>query len=191
MALLKIAQMGNPILRRVADKVHDPQAPAVQGLVADMIETMDDAAGVGLAAPQVHESQRIIVFRISGARAAEADSDPAIGEASGVPLTALINPIFEPTDPRQDEDWEGCLSIPGLIGKVPRYRRIRYWGTTIDGRTVVREASGFHARVVQHEIDHLDGVLYPERMTDLATLAFTSEIGRHGGGRAEDTPSEA
>jgi peptide deformylase len=191
MALLKIAQMGNPILRRVADKVHDPQAPEVQGLVADMIETMDDASGVGLAAPQVHESLRIIVFRIQGARAARAESVGGEANHDGVPLTALINPIFEPTDSRQDEDWEGCLSIPGLIGKVPRYRRIRYWGTTLDGRTVVREASGFHARVVQHEIDHLDGVLYPERMSDLATLAFTSEIGRHGEAPADDAPSAA
>lgn len=188
MALLKIAQMGNPILRRVADKVHDPQAPEVQGLVADMIETMDDASGVGLAAPQIHESRRIIVFRIPGAGG---DSGTTADAAAGVPLTALINPIFEPTDPRQDEDWEGCLSIPGLVGKVPRYRRIRYWGTTLAGRTVVREAAGFHARVVQHEIDHLDGVLYPERMSDLATLAFTSEIGRHREAPADDAPSAA
>ena len=184
MALLKIAQMGNPILRRVADKVHDPQAPGVQGLVADMIETMDDASGVGLAAPQVHEPLRVIVFRIPEARTSG-------DEAGGVPLTALVNPIFEPTDSRQDEDWEGCLSIPGIVGKVPRYRRIRYWGTTVDGRMLVREASGFHARVVQHEIDHLDGVLYPERMTDLATLAFTSEIGRDDAASADDTPSAA
>ena len=184
MALLKIARMGPPVLRRSAEKVHEPLAPEVQGLVADMVETMEDAGGVGLAAPQVHESRRIIVFRIPGARAGAGTGDGA------VPLTALINPGFEPTDPRQDEGREGCLSIPGLVGQVPRYRRIRYWGVGLDGRQIVREAADFHARVVQHEIDHLDGVLYPERMVDLATLAFTSEISRQAADDA-DTPTAA
>ncbi len=183
MALLKIARMGHPVLRQPAEMVHDPLAPEIQGLVADMVETMEDAGGVGLAAPQVHESRRVLVFRVPAGRAETAES----GE---VPVTVLINPGFEPTDPRQDADWEGCLSIPGLVGKVPRYRRIRYWGVGLDGATIVREAAGFHARVVQHEIDHLDGVLYPERMADLATLAFTSEISRQAADPA-DTPTAA
>jgi peptide deformylase len=178
MALLKIARMGHPVLREPADKVRDPQAPEVQRLIADMIETMDDAPGVGLAAPQVHVARRIVTIRVSGRRMGGDDGADSDSDSEGVPLTVLINPGFEPLDPRQDEGWEGCLSIPGLMGKVPRYRRIRYWGTAPDGRLIGREASGFHARVVQHEIDHLDGVLYPERMSDMTTLVFTSEVSR-------------
>jgi len=188
MALLKIARMGHPVLRLPADSVRDPQAPAVQRLIADMTETMYDADGLGLAAPQVHESLRIIVFHVPATRrAAEApdagdtpdDSEPpGTGAAREVPLTALINPRFEPLDSRQSLGWEGCLSIPGLMGRVPRYRRIRYWGLDPTGREILREADDIHARVVQHECDHLEGILYPERMTDLTSLCFTSELGR-------------
>jgi len=138
-----------------------------------MVETMKDAGGVGLAAPQVHVSSRLIIFSAPRER-----GDAAAGETEFAPLTALINPTFEPIDEEKVSGWEGCLSIPGLSGVVPRFKRIRYNGLSPTGEVVEREASGFHARVVQHEIDHLDGVLYTMRMADLALLAFTDEL-RH------------
>lgn len=187
MAILKIARMGHPVLRQPAEAVHAPHHPEIQRLIADMIDTMTDAEGVGLAAPQVHVSQRIIVFYVPAHRA-DAPEGEATDAGNGmaedgaeVPLSVLINPQFEPLDSRQTTDWEGCLSIPGLVGRVPRYRKIRYWGLDARGRKVVREAEGFHARVVQHECDHLDGVLYLERMEDISSLCFTSERGRAGG----------
>jgi peptide deformylase len=182
MSLLKIARMGHPPLREPADAVREPADPEVQRLIADMIETLADAGGIGLAAPQVHTPWRILIFRVPAARLRRDATRrggthvPERERREGVPMTVLINPGFEPLDTRQDEGWEGCLSIPDLIGKVPRYRHIRYWGQDAAGQPVSREAHGLHARVVQHEIDHLDGVLYPERMVDLATLAFSSEI---------------
>ncbi|AWK86949.1 peptide deformylase [Azospirillum thermophilum] len=166
MALLKIARMGHPVLRTVASPVSDPTAPAIRRLAEDMIETMLDAPGVGLAAPQVHESKRIIVFRVP--------ADRSGGESVGI--TVLINPVIEPLGDGMELGPEGCLSIPGLRGMVPRWSRIRYRGYGLDGELVEREADGFHARVVQHETDHLDGVLYLDRMTDLRLLAFTEEL---------------
>lgn len=162
MSILKIAKMGHPVLARVAEPVSDPQSPEIARIVEDMIETMVDANGAGLAAPQVHISQRIVVFH-------------APGDADGA-LTALINPEITPLSDEKEEGWEGCLSVPGLRGLVPRYSRIRYRGTTPNGDEIDREVSGFHARVVQHECDHLDGVLYPQRMTNLADLIFESEF---------------
>ncbi len=171
MTVLKIARMGQAVLRQRAAPVELPCGPEVRRLAADMIETMHDAGGTGLAAPQVFVPRRLIVFFVDGARARAGDP-----EAEGVPVTVLVNPDCRPLDDDMESDWEGCLSIPGLVGRVPRHSRIRYWGETLDGTPVVREARGFHARVVQHEIDHLDGILYPQRMTDLATLAFASEL---------------
>jgi len=185
MTVLKIARMGQPVLRRRAAPVDLPRGPEVRRLAADMIETMHDAGGTGLAAPQVFVSRRLIVFFVDGARARAGDP-----EAEGVPLTVLVNPDYRPLDDEMESDWEGCLSIPGLIGQVPRHRRIRYWGETLDGVPVVREAQGFHARVVQHEIDHLDGILYPQRMTDLATLAFASELRAPSKAEAEEAEAE-
>lgn len=176
MAERRIARMGQPILQEVAERVKDPGEPWVQELVRDMIDTMYAAPGIGLAAPQVFVPYRVIVFHIPPTRQYQEETGEDGHPADGVPVTTLINPAFEPLDPRQDDGQEGCLSIPDLIGQVPRYRRIRYWGTTPDGRVVGGAASGLHARVVQHEIDHLDGVLYPERMTDMSTLAFASEL---------------
>ena len=170
MTLLKIARMGHPVLLRRAEPVADPTAREIGRLVDDMIETMQDARGVGLAAPQVHVSRRVIVFRAPAERAAEGGQD---GE---VPLTALVNPEFEPVGEELELGWEGCLSIPGLSGAVPRHARIRYRGTAPDGEAVEREAHGFHARVVQHEIDHLDGILYTMRMDDLGMLCFSDEM---------------
>jgi peptide deformylase len=178
MAILKIARMGHPVLRRVADPVADPTAPEVARLVADMLETMIDADGIGLAAPQVHASLRLVCFHVPRARAG-AGANAAPDHADGpVPLTILVNPLIEPLDDAMAEGWEACLSVPGLTGSVPRHLRIRYSGVGLDGQPIERLAEGFHARVVQHECDHLDGILYPQRMTDLSRLAYVEEIRR-------------
>jgi peptide deformylase len=168
--LLKIARMGHPVLRRVAAPVADPDDPEVARLVADMIETMHDAAGIGLAAPQVHQPRRIIVFRVPTDRAESDEPPPPEGD------TVLINPLVVPLGEALVEGIEGCLSIPGLRGIVPRFARIGYRGLDLDGRVVEREAAGLHARVVQHELDHLDGILYLDRMPDLRRLAFDAEV---------------
>ena len=180
MAILKIARMGHPVLSAPAQPVEDPTAPAVRHLVSDMIETMEDAGGTGLAAPQVHVPLRVVVFFVGAERAARDEEEGAdSGESSlAVPLTVLINPVIVPLDEERELGIEACLSVPGLMGQVPRYRRIRYRATDIEGRVLEREAEGFHSRVVQHECDHLDGILYPQRMTDLGTLIFESEA-RH------------
>jgi peptide deformylase len=178
MAILKIARMGHPVLNRPAEPVAGPGAPEIRRLVGDMIETMEDAGGTGLAAPQVHVSRRVMVFFIAAERArreAGAADLPESG-AGAVPLTVLINPEVEPLGEETALGWEACLSVPGLAGEVPRYTAVRYRGSTLDGDMIEREATGFHARVVQHECDHLDGVLYPQRMTDLSRLVFASEM---------------
>ena len=173
MALLKIARMGNPVLRAPAAAVEDPTAPWVRRLVDDMIETMEDAGGTGLAAPQVHEPWRIVVFFVSAERLTEMPGDVAQD------LTVLVNPVVELLGRERALGWEGCLSVPGLRGVVPRHLRIRYRAIGLDGKTIEREAEGFHARVVQHECDHLDGILYPQRVTDLRLLVFLEELQRH------------
>jgi peptide deformylase len=170
MAILKIARMGHPVLRRPADPVADPTAPAIARLLADMKETLADAGGVGLAAPQVHVPLRIVIFEVPAHRA---------GEEGPVPMTCLINPAIEPLDEEKDLGWEACLSVPGLTGLVPRWRHIRYRGVSPSGEAIERDAHDFHARVVQHECDHLDGTLYPQRMTDLSLLSFVEEM-KHG-----------
>ena len=177
MTLLKIARMGHPVLLRRAEPVADPTAREIRRLVDDMVETMEDANGVGLAAPQIHVSRRVIVFKAPSGRAAP-DGEAEAAEDAEAPLTALVNPSFEPVGDAVELGWEGCLSIPGLSGAVPRHARIRYRGTAPDGRAVEREARGFHARVVQHEIDHLDGILYTMRMDDLGMLCFSDEMHR-------------
>ena len=171
MTLLKIARMGHPVLINRAEEVPDPTIREIRTLVDNMVETMNDASGVGLAAPQVHVSKRVIIFNAPRGRA-EAGGD----ETEFAPLTALVNPVFEPLSDEVALGWEGCLSIPGLTGAVPRHTRIRYRGHGTKGEVIEREASGFHARVVQHEIDHLDGILFPMRMTDLKLLAFNEEM---------------
>ena len=171
MTLLKIARMGHPVLTHRAEDVGDPTARDIRRLVKDMMETMDDGHGVGLAAPQVHVGRRVIIFKAP----AERTDDEADANSTSA-LTELINPSFEPVSDNMELGWEGCLSIPGLTGAVPRHTRIRYRGMDNSGRSVEREASGFHARVVQHEIDHLDGVLFPMRMTDLSLLSFNEEL---------------
>ena len=173
MALLKIARMGHPVLRARAAAIDDPTAPWVRRLAADMVETMEDAGGTGLAAPQVHRSCRLVVFRVDGDRVTDLPGD---GEQD---LTVLINPVIERIGDEEALGWEGCLSVPGLRGVVPRHLRIRYRALGLDGTPIEREAAGFHARVVQHECDHLDGVLYPQRMTDNRLLFFLEELQRH------------
>ncbi len=161
MAILKIARMGHPVLLQTAEPVSDPAAPEIRRLIADMIETMHDAQGVGLAAPQVHVPLRLFVYRTGAATAA-----------------ALINPELEPIGDEVERGWEGCLSIPGLRGCVPRAKRVRFRGLDAEGRPVSGEAEGMAARVFQHETDHLDGILYPMRMDDLSLFGFTEELAR-------------
>ena len=171
MTLLKIARMGHPVLLKTAEPIADPTSRDVGRLLEDMVETMEDATGVGLAAPQVHEGKRVIIFKSPGERGEEGGADTDFS-----PLTALINPEFEPLDDDIAMGWEGCLSIPGITGAVPRFSRIVYRGYAPSGEAVEREATNFHARVVQHEIAHLDGVLFPMRMTDLSLLSFNEEL---------------
>ena len=178
MAILKIARMGHPILATRAAPVSDPTAPEIRRLVNDMVETMADANGAGLAAPQVHVPLRVVVFQAPGERT----TDPGlVGEEAfdhTAPLTVLINPEIAILDARPKGGWEGCLSVPGLRGWVERPAHIRYRGFGLNGEVIDRVARGFHARVVQHECDHLDGRLYPSRMNDLTRLIFESEL-RH------------
>jgi peptide deformylase len=171
MAILKIARMGHPVLLQKAHPVEDPTAPEIKRLVEDMIETMLDAGGVGLAAPQVHVSLRLFVFHLPASRI---EGEDAIALAAH----AVINPEFTPLDETQRMGWEGCLSIPGLRAAVPRFPRIRYAGFGTDGLGFERDAAGFHAVIVQHEYDHLDGILYMMRMTDFSMMGFNEELAR-------------
>jgi peptide deformylase len=157
-------------LRRIAKPVEDPTDPAIAALAQSMMETMLAAPGVGLAAPQVGQSLRMIVMRLIADRAAAAD------EAEPQRMIALINPEIEALGPETEPGWEGCLSVPELRGVVPRAQRIGWRGWLADGRRVEGEASGFQARILQHEVDHLDGILYFDRMQDFSTLGFGPEI---------------
>jgi len=177
MAILKIARMGHPVLRRVADPVVDPTAPDIRRLVRDMLETLEDIGGVGLAAPQVHVSRRVVIFEVPAERAARGSNGETPPE--GVAMTVLINPVIEPLADDKELGWEACLSVPGLTGAVPRFTRIRYHGYGLQGERIEREAGGFHARVLQHECDHLDGRVYLDRMTDLRSLTFLKEFEDH------------
>jgi peptide deformylase len=173
MAVLKVAHLGNPILRQIAAPV-PPEgigAPEIQRLIDDMLETMADEDGAGLAAPQVHVSKRIVIYGV--------ESNPRYPDAEGVPLTILVNPRLTPLTEEQEEDWEGCLSVPDLRGKVPRFTRLRVEAYGRDGKPLRFEAAGFHARVVQHECDHLDGKIYLDRMKSMETLTFLPEFHRY------------
>jgi peptide deformylase len=174
MAILKIARMGHPVLLQPCAPVADPGAPEIRRLVADMLETMMDAPGVGLAAPQVYQPLRLFVFRVPGGRQGQDPEDIAQEN------TVMINPVVELIGQERVLGWEGCLSIPDLRAAVPRASRIRYRGVDCDGNVTEREATGFHARVVQHEYDHLDGILYPMRMTDFRYFGFSEELNRAG-----------
>ncbi|MFQ5487082.1 MAG: peptide deformylase [Gammaproteobacteria bacterium] len=168
MAIREVLKMGNPVLLQVAEPVSDFNTAELDQLVADMFDTMAALEGAGLAGPQIGVSRRIVIFGV--------EANPRYPEVEPVPTTVLINPLIEVLDQTLEEDWEGCLSVPGLRGLVPRYRRIRYTGFDQQGQAIERSAAGFHARVVQHECDHLDGILYPQRIRDLRQLGFESEL---------------
>lgn len=178
MSVLKVARLGHPVLRRVADPV-PPEAIAsaeIQRLVDDLIETMIEYDGAGLAAPQVHVPKQVVVF--------EVDDNPRYPNAADVPLTVLINPKITPVTLEMAEDWEGCLSVPGLRGRVPRHTAVRVEAWDRAGRQLDYVARDFHARVVQHECDHLFGKVFLDRMASLASLTFLEEFGRYHGGDA-------
>jgi peptide deformylase len=173
MAVREILKMGDPRLLRVAPPVTQFDTPELHALVQDMFDTMAAANGAGLAAPQIGVDLQLVIFGF--------ERNERYPDAPAVPRTVLLNPIIAPLpEPdgllAEEDGWEGCLSVPGLRGVVPRYRRIRYTGVDVSGRPIEREAEGFHARVVQHECDHLIGRLYPTRMRDLTQLGYTSVL---------------
>jgi peptide deformylase len=168
MAVLEILKMGDPRLLRKAQPVTAFATPELRTLIDDMFETMHAAGGVGLAAPQVGIDLQLVIFGFE-----QSDRYP---EAPAVPLTILLNPTITPLGEEEDEAWEGCLSVPGLRGLVPRWTRIRYQGVDQQGQPIERDVDGFHARVVQHECDHLWGTLYPMRVRDLRNFGFTEVL---------------
>jgi peptide deformylase len=170
MAILKIARMGHPILLGDAAGVPDPTAPEIQRLLADMAETLEDAGGVGLAAPQVHVPLRLFIFHVPASRT---------GTGTNMGLRAIINPVLTPLSDELVLGWEGCLSIPGLRAAVPRHKAMRLTGLAADGGAIDEIIEDFPARVVQHETDHLDGILYPSRMEDFRFFGFNEELERY------------
>ncbi len=172
--ILKVARLGHPILRKVAEPVPPDQitTPDIQQFIDAMIATMYEYDGAGLAAPQVHVSKQIVVM--------EVERNPRYPKAPAIPLTVYINPEITPLTEDTDEDWEGCLSVPGLRGRVPRYTRIRLRAYDRTGTRLEFIAEGFHARVIQHECDHLWGHVYLDRMRDMSSLTFIEEFVKYG-----------
>lgn len=168
MAVSTLLRMGDQRLLEVAKPVLDFATPALAGLIDDMFDTMNAAGGVGLAAPQIGVGLQVVIFGF--------ESSERYPEAEAVPLTVLLNPVITPLSDAEELGWEGCLSVPGLRGEVPRWARIRYQGLTPQGETIDRTVDGFHARVVQHECDHLIGKLYPMRIRDMARFGFTDVL---------------
>jgi peptide deformylase len=168
MAIREVLKMGDPRLLAVADPVREFGTPELDDLLADMRDTMQDLNGAGLAAPQIGVGLRVVIFGM--------DFNPRYPEADPVPYTVLINPVLTPLSDEMEDGWEGCLSVPGMRGVVPRYRELRYTGVDVGGRPIDRTANGFHARVVQHEVDHLDGILYPRRIRDLTQFGFSDAL---------------
>lgn len=168
MAIREILKMGDPRLLRHAQPVTEFGTPALKALLEDMFDTMKAANGAGLAAPQIGVDLQVVVFGFQ--------RNERYPEAPPVPMTVLINPVITPLSDATEEGWEGCLSVPGLRGVVPRLSRIRYTGVDADGQAIDREAEGFHARVVQHECDHLIGTLYPMRIQDFSRFGFTEVL---------------
>ncbi|QJR09970.1 Peptide deformylase [Usitatibacter rugosus] len=167
MAVREVIRMGHPTLAQVAQAVTS-FGPELQALLQDMRDTMAAQNGAGLAAPQINVPVRVVIFGV--------EKNPRYPDAEEVPFTILVNPKIEFLTKELEEGWEGCLSVPGLRGVVPRFTKLRYTGFDENGKPIDRVADGFHARVVQHECDHLDGVLYPQRMTDMARFGFTDVL---------------
>jgi len=168
MTVREILKMGDARLLRVAQPVREFGTPELRALIEDMFDTMAAADGAGLAAPQIGVDLQLVIFGF--------ERSERYPDAPPVPQTVLINPVITPQGEAMEEGWEGCLSVPGLRGVVPRHARIRYAGFDAEGRSIEREAEGFHARVVQHECDHLMGVLYPMRVRDFSRFGFTSVL---------------
>ncbi|HEY2918527.1 MAG TPA: peptide deformylase [Candidatus Binatia bacterium] len=173
MSILKVTRLGHPVLRKVTESVsqRELQSPALQKFIDDMIETMKEYDGVGLAADQVHESKQIAILEVA--------DNPRYPEKPQVPLTVLVNPTITPLSEEVEEDWEGCLSIPDLRGMVPRYKSVRVQALDRQGKEIDFVANEFHARVIQHEFDHLNGKVYLDRMRDFSTLTFLQEFARY------------
>lgn len=173
MAILKVASLGHPVLRKVTETVtaSELRSQTVQQFIDDMIVTMKEYDGVGLAADQVHESKQIAVLEVAG--------NPRYPNKPDVPLTVLVNPKITPLSEEMEEDWEGCLSVPDIRGRVPRYKSIRVEAWDRKGKALNFIAEDFHARVIQHEYDHLNGRVYLDRMGDLSTLSFLTEYARY------------
>ena len=168
MAIRPVLKMGHPLLRQVAEPVTAFGTPELLDLVRDMDDTMRALNGAGIAAPQIGVSLRAVIFEVT--------RNPRYPQAEPVPYTVLLNPVLDPLGNERDEAWEGCLSVPGLRGIVARHTKLRYRGFDLDGRPIDRTVTGFHARVVQHEVDHLDGILYPMRVADLRSFGFEDEL---------------
>lgn len=168
MAVRPVLKMGDPLLLQRAAEVDAFGTPQLQALLQDMHDTMAAENGAGIAAPQIGASLRVVIFGF--------ESNERYPDAPPVPATVLINPTLEVQDDEREEGWEGCLSVPGMRGLVPRYKRLRYRGFDAAGQPIDRTVDGFHARVVQHEVDHLDGVLYPMRITDLRKFGFSAAL---------------
>jgi peptide deformylase len=166
MTVREILKMGDPRLLRVAEPVREFGTPEMEALIADMFDTMHAANGAGLAAPQIGVNLQLVIYGFK--------ENQRYPDAPAVPETVLINPVLTPLSSEMDEQFEGCLSVPGLRGVVPRYTHLHYEGVDQFGEPIVRDADGFHARVVQHEVDHLLGILYPMRITDFSQFGYTS-----------------
>ncbi|MDI3515096.1 MAG: peptide deformylase [Gammaproteobacteria bacterium] len=184
MTVRSVLRMGDPRLLQPAAPVTAFGTPELAALIEDMLDTMAAEGGVGLAAPQIGVGLRVVIFGF--------EHSQRYPDAPPVPMTVLINPVITPLDDETEDGWEGCLSVPGLRGVVPRHTRIRYEGFTPAGEPIDRFAEGFHARVVQHECDHLDGTLYPMRVRDFTRFGFTDvlfpELGAQGGTQDARTP---
>jgi len=168
MAVRTVLRMGDPLLLQRAQEVEKFDTPELHALIRDMHDTMEAMDGAGIAAPQIGVSLRVVIFGVG--------KNPRYPDAEQVPYTVLINPVITFLDDDMEDGWEGCLSVPGMRGIVPRYSRVHYAGFDPYGQHIDRIASGFHARVVQHECDHLDGILYPMRIADLRTFGFTDVL---------------
>jgi peptide deformylase len=168
MTVRRVLKMGDPLLYRKAEAVKEFNTPELETLIADMYETMEALNGAGLAAPQIGVSQRVVIFSV--------EANPRYPDVELVPSTVLINPVLTPIGDEMEDGWEGCLSVPGLRGVVSRYQKLRYTGFDQHGNPIDRTVSGFHARVVQHECDHLDGILYPMRLRDIRLMGFEDAL---------------